>query len=99
MWQWQVLRLPHSLRTGPILEKNAWEWCWNRKKIGCQSQTAFGYPARRPGNQNDFWRALVLAHPPVQKICMTLHDAEAQTFIFFHLRPHWVEPKKSRFTS
>jgi hypothetical protein len=25
-WQWQVLRLPHGLRTGPILEKNAWGW-------------------------------------------------------------------------
>jgi hypothetical protein len=23
-WQWQVLRLPHGLPTGPILEKNAW---------------------------------------------------------------------------
>src|SRR5438067_4481896 len=38
MRQWQVLRPPHGLRTGPILEKNAWERCWNRKKIGCQSQ-------------------------------------------------------------
>jgi hypothetical protein len=31
------------LRTGPILEKNAWGWCWNRKKIGCQSQAHSGY--------------------------------------------------------
>jgi hypothetical protein len=31
------------LRTGPILEKNAWGWCWNRKKIGCQSQPHSGY--------------------------------------------------------
>ncbi|PYI98915.1 MAG: hypothetical protein DME98_02530 [Verrucomicrobia bacterium] len=47
-WQWQVLRLPHGLRTGPILEKNAREkrlvlGCWNRKKIGCQSQAHSGY--------------------------------------------------------
>src|SRR5437867_1565928 len=42
-WQWQVLRLPHGLRTGLILEKNAWGWCWNRKKIGCQSQAHSGY--------------------------------------------------------
>src|SRR6267154_4492950 len=55
-WQWQVLRLPHLLRTGPILEKNAWGWCWNRKKIGCQYASASRLLARRPGNQNDFWR-------------------------------------------
>jgi hypothetical protein len=42
-WQWQVLRLPHGLRTGPIREKKAWGWCWNRKKIGCQSQAHSGY--------------------------------------------------------
>src|SRR6266576_3702221 len=42
-WQWQVLRRPHGLRAGPILDKNAWGWCWNRKKIGCQSQAHSGH--------------------------------------------------------
>ena len=48
------------------------------------------------GQSKRFLAALVLAHTPVQKNCMT--PKPAQTFIFFHLRPHWVRAKKVSFS-
>jgi len=51
--------------------------------------------ARRPGNQNDFWRLLVLAHAPVQKNCMTLHDAEARPNFISFISGHMGESQKS----
>ena len=43
--------------------------------------------ARRPGQSKRFLAALVLAHAPVQKNCMTLHDAEARPNFHFLSSP------------
>src|SRR5437867_12226802 len=52
--------------------------------------------ARRPGQSKRFLAALVLAHAPVQKNCMTLHDAEARPNLHFLSSPATLsESKKS----
>src|SRR5437660_11211220 len=82
----QFSKKTHGDGTGIVRKLDA-----NRKRIPATCASS--------GQSKRFLAALVLAHAPVQKNCVTLHDAEAaQTFIFFHLRPHWVRAKKVSFS-
>src|SRR5439155_6624274 len=56
---------------------------------------AFRLLTSRPGNQNDSGAIWALARTCPEN-CMT--PKPAQTFIFFHLRPHWVRAKKVSFS-
>ena len=52
------------------------------RKLGC-NRKRIPAPCASSGQSKRFLAALVLAHAPVQKNCMTLHDAEARSNLHF----------------
>ncbi len=67
-WQWQVLRLPHGLRTSPFSKKTHGDGAGIVRK-SMLIASAFRLVARRPGNQKRFWRDPVTRATGVSESC------------------------------